>query len=235
MKNKVKVLVLFAALIMLATVASATFNYFQGFETNTGDWTVSQGITRVPSGGGSLHLTASSGHHYAEIQNLHDGYSAPFGDGGFSFYGGADSVFHGAFYQSIDVYIKADWPVPVPYPSLPAFWIDMTPYHADPANFGAEHNFRLTAVGSAVQVYVDGQLSPIATLTSSGWYTFQMTWRRAPNLADPVITDMNVYNSTHNRHGHNSSHCDLTRRAVRQLRSPWKRLCLAHGLAERLC
>jgi hypothetical protein len=54
----------------------------------------------------------------------------------------------------------------------------MTPYHADPNNWGAEHNFRLTALGSSVRVTVDGQTTPLAVITQSGWYTFLMTWRR---------------------------------------------------------
>jgi len=105
MKKFRRALTVSGAIIILSAVASATLNYFQGFEINTGDWTVSQGITRVPSGGGTLHLTANSGSYYAELQNLHDGYAPLFGDGGYSFYGGADSVYHGDFYQSIDVYI----------------------------------------------------------------------------------------------------------------------------------
>lgn len=159
---------------------------------------VSQGITRVPSLGGTLGLPSSSGGYHAEIQNLHDGYSASFGNAGYSFYGGADSIYHGDFYQAIDVYINVNSAPPVPYPTIPAFWIDMTPYHADPNNYGAEHNFRLSATGSAVDVRVDGQTTPIAPLTSSGWYTFLMSWRKASNPADPVISDMNVYDSTQN-------------------------------------
>jgi len=58
----------------------------------------------------------------------HDGYG--FGDGGYSF-GGADSVYHGDFYQAIDVYINANW-APTADTYDPSFWIDMTPYHADP-------------------------------------------------------------------------------------------------------
>lgn len=103
-----RALTVFGTIIMLSVVAFATFNYFQGFEINTGDWTASQGITRVPSGGGTLHLTASSGSYYAELQNLHDGYQTGFGDGGFSFYNGADPVYHGDFFQAIDVYIDAN-------------------------------------------------------------------------------------------------------------------------------
>lgn len=74
----------------------------------------------------------------------------------------------------------------------------MTPYHADPNNFGAEHNFRIKALGSSVLVTVDGQTNPIATLAASGWYTFLMSWEKAPNPADPVITHMTIYDSSHN-------------------------------------
>ena len=204
MKNAIRVLMAIAGLIMLSTGASATFNYFQGFEVDTGDWVAykDQGITRVPSDGGDLFLPSSSGGYHAEIQNLPDEYGYPgFGMAGHSFYGGSDSVYHGDFYQSIDVYIDLTWAPPAPYPTLEAFWIDMTPYHADPNNYGAEHNFRIKALGSSVEVYVDGQASPIATLTNSGWYTFLMTWRKAPNPADPVITDIRVYDSSRNLQG----------------------------------
>ena len=197
MRRNAKSILTVAAVIILSAVAIATINYFQGFEVNTGDWTASQGISRVPSGGGTLHLTPSSGNYYGELQNLHDGYGYPgYGDGGFSRYGGSDPVYHGDFYQAIDVYIDVNW-APAAASYSPSFWIDMTPYHADPNNYGAEHNFRLSATGSSVLVTVDGQSTPIATLTSSGWYTFLMTFKKAANASDPVITDMNVYDSSH--------------------------------------
>ena len=190
-----------AIAVMLAGTAWAAFNYFQGFEVDTGDWVVSapwgQALNQVPSFGGALGLPAASGGYYAETVNLADGYATYFGNGGYSFYGGKDSTYHGDFYQSIDVYIDVSWALPVKYPTLAGFWIDMTPYHGDPNNYGAEHNFQIKALGGSVAVYVDGQASPIATLTESGWYTFLMTFRRAANLSDPVITDMNVYNSSH--------------------------------------
>jgi hypothetical protein len=198
MKNIARTITAVAALTVLSTLAWATLNYFQGFEVNTGDWVASQGITRVPSLGGALHLPSSAGSFYAELQNLHDGYGySGFGDGGYSLFGGYNPVYNGDFYQAIDVYINALAAPPAGYPTTPAFWIDSTPYHADPNNYGAEHNFRITATGSSVLVSVDGQTSPIATITSSGWYTFVMTWQKAPNPADPVISNMNVYNAAH--------------------------------------
>src|SRR5437660_1624300 len=99
-----------AGLNMFAGNALAAFNNFQGFEVNTGDWNASQGITRVPGGGGSLHLTAASGSYYAELQNQADGSGyTGYGDGGFSHFGGSDPVYHGDFYQAIDVYVNATW------------------------------------------------------------------------------------------------------------------------------
>ncbi len=95
MRRNAKSILTIAAVIILSAVAIATLNYFQGFEVNTGDWTAAQAIARVPSGGGALHLTPSSGNYYGELQNLHDGYGYPgYGDGGYSWYGGADSVYH---------------------------------------------------------------------------------------------------------------------------------------------
>src|ERR1700730_4096584 len=113
MKNTIRllapVLLALAGLNMAGGNAFAALNNFQGFESNTGDWIASKAITRVASGGGTLHLTASSGNYYAELQNLHDGYQAPgYGDGGYSRYGGSDPVYHGAFYQAIDVYVNAN-------------------------------------------------------------------------------------------------------------------------------
>lgn len=186
-----------AALCAFAGVAFAAFNDLQGFEVNPGDWVAPQAITRVPSGGGTLHLTARSGSYYAELRNLHDGYGvAGYGDGGYSFFGGKDPVYHGPFYQAVDLYVDVNW-APATF-SEPSFWIDMTPYHADPANYGAEHNFRLTAEGTSVKVTVAGQSTPLATLTQSGWYSFVMSYRRAANLTDPAITDASIYGANLN-------------------------------------
>jgi hypothetical protein len=181
----------FAVAGLLGASASATLNNFQGFETGTGDWVASLAINQVPAGSGTLKLPAASGSYYAELQNLHDDYQTGYGTGGYSFYGGADPVYHGDFYQAIDVYIDVNW-APASSESL---WVDMTPYHADPNNYGAEHNFRITALSGTVTVAVDAQPT-IATITKSGWYTFMMTYRKAANPADPVITDMIIYDSS---------------------------------------
>jgi len=117
-----------------------------------------------------------------------------YGDGPYSFFGSGITTSQ-PFYQSVDVYINAGWAAPTPSYAQ-SFWIDMAANssNADPLNYlGTEHNFRLTANGSAVSVSVDGQVSPISTITSSGWYDFQMTYGSGANGTDPVVTDMNVF------------------------------------------
>jgi hypothetical protein len=77
-------------------------------------------------------------------------------------------------------------------------WIDETPT-SPPGNYGAEHNFRITPTGSAsVEIFVDGQGTPIETITTSGWYVFQMTYRKGAQPTDLVSTDMNVFDSNNN-------------------------------------
>ena len=166
-----------------------------GFEKSTGDWqaTATDGIAAVASGKGTLELDASAGDKYAEVLSQTDGYQAGYGDAGYSYFGGKGLVYEGDFFQAIDVYIDAKW-APAAAAGVPSFWIDMAPYHADPANYGAEHNFQLTATGSQVNVTADGA-TPIASLTKSGWYTFLMTFRKDADPTQPVISDLVVLNA----------------------------------------
>ncbi len=204
--------VLFAASVAVCwlTPASAQSLAFQGFETDTGDFAVqSPGTTfRTPSGGGTLHLPASAGGFYAELHNIDDDFAPGFfGDSGFSYFNATPPFpyppYPGApFSQSVDMYVFANWPVALF--SGPGIWIDMQPGH--PSGFtSGEHNFRLTptgapvgAPGTSVGVFVDGQPTPIVNITTSGWYTFQMTWAKGTNPADLVVTNMNVYDHSQN-------------------------------------
>lgn len=158
----------------------------QGFEFDATGWTTTQGITRVASRGGTLHLTASAGAYYAELQNQPDGYAADYGDAGYSYFGGKGTEYKGDFFQAIDVYVDPTWG-----PAGGSFWIDMAPDHADPSNYGAEHNFHLTGTGTEVDVSVD-QAGTIGTVTTPGWYTFLMTFEKGATDADPVVTHMAV-------------------------------------------
>jgi hypothetical protein len=160
------------------------------FEADTSAWTGAQS-TRVAS---SAQLAASAGGYYAAVQGVPDGYGVGYADGGYSYFGGKGTTYVGDFYQSIDVYIDAQWAAPT-NPAVPAFWIDMSPNRVDPNNYGAEHNFELYATGSAVGVGADNQTPPFVNITASGWYTFLMTFEKGATADTPVVTKMVVLNA----------------------------------------
>jgi hypothetical protein len=179
--------------LMSATSARASLNP----NGNPGDWSGGAGATTVPSGTGGVNAP-NGGSSFTQLQNLRDDYQAPgYGDGPYSRFGnGGSSTYNGPFYQSVAIYIDTTWapaPAATGGPTSPtAFWLDMSPYH--PAgNYGAEHNFRFGATGSQVNVSVDGAGSLLYSITTSGWYDFQMTYQKGANSTDPVITDMNIY------------------------------------------
>jgi len=187
-------------------VAEAQSLAFQGFETDTGDWTPT--TTRVASGGGSLHLTAASGNYYAELTNVDNSYcgvpidpTCGYGGAEYSYFGFATQPpYTGDYSQSIKMYVFANWPLAI-YGG-PGVWIDMSPGQPPQTayNYEGEHNFRLTPTGSSstgVGVFVDG-LPSIATITTSGWYNFQMIYKKGKNPTDPVTTVMNVFDPSGN-------------------------------------
>jgi hypothetical protein len=171
----------------------------QGFEADTSGWiaTADPGVARVASNGGTLAIPASSGGYYAEILNQHDGYTDAdgnpqigYGDAGHSYFGAKGTEYKGAFYQAIDVYIDKDWAVAA-NPGADSFWIDMAANTA--ADVGAaEHNFHLRATGSSVEVRADAATDPLLTITTSGWYTFVITFEKGAADADPVVSHLKV-------------------------------------------
>jgi len=181
-----------ALLVSDATRAQAQSIALQGFEVDTGDWTPI--TTRVPSGGGTLMIPAASGNWYGELTNVHDSYQAGYGGAEYSYFGfTSQPAYPGDFSQSISLYVFANWPTAI-Y-NGPGVWVDMSPGHPT-GNYGGEHNFRLTPTGSSVLVTVDGQTIPIVTITTTGWYKFQMTYRKGAAPTDLVSTDMNVFTNT---------------------------------------
>ena len=191
-------------LISAASMAAhANPIYFQGFETDTSGWHVSTGgnnngsITQVANGGGTLHLTAPDGSHYAEIGNDTNGYQNPgLGDGGYSFFGFDTSIPPnvGAFSQSIGVYID-----PSLVSSGAGYWIDMTPSSTAPGvdaaygglGYSDEQSFRLAYSGSGVTVSASGS-SVITTINQAGWYNFTITYLPGANPTDLVTTTMSM-------------------------------------------
>jgi hypothetical protein len=192
----------------LSTVA------FQGFETGTGDWnptldSENNPVTttyQTPSGGGILQLTAFAGNYYAEVHNIDNDYiSGYYGDSGLTFFGYGPGggyapptppPYPGDFSQSIAMYINANWPLAL-YGG-PGVWIDESPGNFINGNYGGEHNFRITPSGAgSVAISADGG-GTFATITTSGWYNFQMTFQKGAQPTDLVTTVMTVFDSNGN-------------------------------------
>jgi hypothetical protein len=212
---------LFFPMLAIASIATCRADvpnlYFQGFETDTSGWYQDSGgdgngsITRVPSGGGSLGLTAADGSYYAEVHNNTNAYPFPgYGTGGESFFEGDGTnptTYPGTpYYQSIDVYIDPSTTPNTLGPSVPAFWVDMFPSttvaggDADGCGqiaCGDEHNFRLSYDGSSVTVNVDGG-STIATITTAGWYRFETTYAPGATPSSDAQNNMNIFDSLGN-------------------------------------
>jgi hypothetical protein len=170
--------------------------FLQGFEADASNFLPAASLDRVSSYAGRLDVPAASGNYYAEVGNKPDDYQQGYGTGGFSYFGGRGMTYQGDFYQSIDIYVDAAW-APATATYAASFWIDMTPYHADPNNYGAEHNFHLTATGSQVTVTADGDATPFATITTSGWYTFLISWKKDQDPTAPALSDLIVMDAAH--------------------------------------
>lgn len=189
--------------------------YINGFEPGdpgTSDiydsFTNAQGadITIVPSGGGTLGLTAPQGTHYAEITNVDNNYSIAantplgYGESIYTDYGAQANNNSGIvgkpFYESIAVYIDTTWAAAGPDNNFQGFWIDTTP-STDPGYLD-ETNFRFVDTGNGqigVQmVGLNGTGS--ATITTSGWYTFKTTFE--DDGSGNVLNVMSVIDSLGN-------------------------------------
>jgi hypothetical protein len=198
-----------ALAITPAALADSTL-YFQGFETDTSGWTVANlgspvgTITRVASGTGGI--TAASGNYFALITNSPEDYSNSgaagpgWGDYGYTFFNGNNvnpTAYPGSpFSQSVAVYID-------PTQIGTNYWIDMTPDSINPDGVGCgaaacsdEQSFNLVYTAAGVAVSVTGGSTPIANLTTAGWYTFQGTYSPGASPSDTVSTNMNIYSGT---------------------------------------
>jgi hypothetical protein len=199
-------------------LACATFCHadssiaFNGFETGTGDWSfivsgqtgdANGSITQTASGAGPLGLTAFDGSFYGTVHGNTNGIGPGLANGGSSFFGFDTSIppYPGsAFSQETTVYINVNTPAPT-NPSSPAFWVDNSPSSSSPSDsssggigYGGEHNFRLTYTGSQVMVSADG-VTPLATITTSGWYTFEFIYSKGPTGTSLAQTQLILLNS----------------------------------------
>jgi hypothetical protein len=178
---------------------------------NPGDW--SDLVTTLPAPITSVATGGPGGGAYTQIYNVDNEYSstgaapAGWGSGPYSLFGAPGPnysySFGNHFYQSIDVYINTSWAPGTLSPSSAGFWIDMSPASSssDPNSpYYDEHDFAFMPNGSG-QVLVGGDdfnLGTIATISTSGWYDFQMTYQPGATMTDPVVNSLNVYSdATH--------------------------------------
>ncbi len=190
MKRLFTICALTAFVIVLAGTAAAAPD-FEGFETGIGTWVFYDGgaqSDRVVSGGGLLGVTSASGAYHAELGNVHDNYQDGYGSAGYSYFGGTDPVYQGSFYGAVDVYIDPTW-------SGLGFWIDMSPRDViNESLYAAEANFRLTADGTSVTVQAINS-SFLTTITTAGWYSFEIVWSKGATPTDLINITLTVYDS----------------------------------------
>jgi hypothetical protein len=200
---------------MLSAFSRAGVIYSNGFEPGdpgTADFydstTNTQGadITVVPSGGGTLQLTAPQGTHYAEITNVHDTYNfgqvgpSGYGESVYTDYGAPTGIpISGPFYESTAYYINTAWPAASANNNFAGFWIDTTPNN-DPG-YKDETNFRIIDTGSGqIGVQMVGlNGTGAATITTSGWYTFKTTFE--DDGSGNVLNNMSIIDSLGNTLG----------------------------------
>jgi hypothetical protein len=196
---RMRILLLIVLALVLVQTSFGTTLYFQGFETDTSGWfpdtngSPAGSITQVASGGGTLGLTAPDGSYYAEVANSPNAYSNEsglppgYGTGGYSVFGYSSApAYPGSpFTQSIDVYV--DTSLTMGAGVQQGFWIDDAPSSTDPydvtnnggTGYGGEHNFRLAYNGGSVAITLDGETTPLYTVTTSGWYDFEFLYSQS--------------------------------------------------------
>lgn len=200
----------------------------------------SYGITRYQSGTTSPvgNINAAAGNYYAVVQNSTNNYLSGYGDAGYAVFGGGTS-YQGPSTMSIDVYLNAsNWANPNTQGQ--GFMIDESPtaavgytllgssqsYSAGAPDFNMEGGFQLGSNGTgglAVHAYYHNQstgatdnTANLATLSTTGWYTFSQTISQGTN--GPFST-FSIYDINGNAVG-NSATVDWTSASNADLGGP---------------
>jgi hypothetical protein len=167
-----KITVLVAAIVLIGTVSAlAATYYFQGFETDTYDWS---GVARVPSG--TNGVTSAAGDFHAE--------TGP----GFTRFGGYESTFPtGGYTTSVDVYLNVnavaandtrfDWSsaINTPAGAHRRDFVFNAGFYNDIDATGSVNRFVISASNNAGRGNAfpkNPGRDPFA-ITETGWYTFE--------------------------------------------------------------
>ena len=188
--KKLTVATCIAIAIALATVQlRATIHYFQGFETDTYDWS---GVTRVASGTNGIPSAAGAFHAEAEFT------AAPGTSPAFTKFGGYESTFPaGGYTTSIDVYLdvaagnandtRFDWssaistPNNVPPGTHRRDFVFNAGFYNDSDATGTAPRFVISASNNATRsgAFPKNPGRDPFSITVSGWYTFEHHFRNA--------------------------------------------------------
>ena len=166
-----------AACVLVAAIGVlAATHYFQGFETDTYDW--SAGTTRVASG--TNGVSSAAGDFHAEVAT----------GGSFTRFGGYESTFpNGGYTTSVDVYLdvdggqandtRFDWSSAISTPAaVPLHRRDFVfnaGFYNDSDATGSGPRFVISASNNATRsgAFPKNPARDPFTITASGWYTFE--------------------------------------------------------------
>jgi hypothetical protein len=164
------------------TVLAAT-HYFQGFETDTYDWT---GVTQVPSG--TNGVTSAAGAFHAEAASA----VAPNTTNAFTRFGGYESTFPaGGYTTSIDVYLNVgpgnandtrfDWSSAINKPdgTHRRDFVFNAGFYNDSDATGTGPRFVINASTNATRSGAFPKNTGSFSITTTGWYTLEHHFRNA--------------------------------------------------------
>jgi len=167
-----KSLVLLAAVVftIFAIPVLAATQYFQGFETDTYDWS---GVARVASG--THGVPSAAGDFHAEAAN-----------GAFTRFGGYESTFPaGGYTTSVDVYLNVgagnandtrfDWSSAINNPAGTHHrdFVFNAGFYNDSDATGSGPRFVINASNNATRSGAFPKNSGSFSITTTGWYTFE--------------------------------------------------------------
>ncbi|HEX5702255.1 MAG TPA: hypothetical protein VFX97_03450 [Pyrinomonadaceae bacterium] len=171
------------ALVLSSVSALAATQYFQGFETDTYDWT---GATRV--GSGSNGVASATGNFHAEAVMV----AAPGSTLDFTRFGGYESVFPaGGYTTSVDVYLNVtagnandtrfDWSsaINTPAGTHRRDFVFNAGFYLDSDATGTGPRFVISASNNATRggAFPKNPARDPFTITQTGWYTFEHHFR----------------------------------------------------------
>lgn len=171
------------ALVLAGASALAATQYFQGFETDTYDWS---GVTRVPSG--TNLVPSAAGNFHAQAASAPN----PSTSAAFTRFGGYEATFPvGGYTTSIDVYLNVgagntndtrfDWSSAINNPAGThrRDFVFNAGFYLDSDTTGTGPRFVISASTNATRsgAFPKNPANDPFTITQTGWYTFTHHFR----------------------------------------------------------